>query len=169
MSIYSDLSHPFADPPDFGQPDDVTDICQHGVDLMVADCGGCEGPLFDAIKAGDDSEAGDGPDEPGGYWVNTFGQRLRPGAPHFPGDRRVDEPTKKCRGCPTVLGASDPDVCERCDLHEVAGGLSDDREAGGGRRHGDRHPEAAQERCSCWESPRHYVCQCSCHDGGGEQ
>ena len=30
-------------------------------------------------------------------------------------------------------------------------------------------PEAAQERCGCWESPRHYVCQCSCHDEAVEQ
>lgn len=121
MSIYDDLSDPFTDPPDFGQPDDITDICYHGVDLMVADCGPCEGPLAEVVEAGDDSETDFGADEPGGYWVNTFGQRLRPGAPHFPGDRRVDEPTKTCRGCSAVLGASDPDVCERCDLYESEG------------------------------------------------
>lgn len=109
-------SFPGADPPDFGQPDDFTDVCSHGVDLMIGDCGTCEGPLPKHIReaGGDDSE----PDDPGGYRVNAFGQRLRPGAPHLPSDRWVDEPTKQCRGCSTVLGASDPDVCERCDLHE---------------------------------------------------
>ena len=124
------------DPPDFGVPDDFGPVCPHGVDLGTGDCGGCEGPLpahirdagypnegldFDVgfdITAGDDNEDHFGDDEPGGYCVNAFGQRLRPGAPHFPGDRRVDEPTKRCRGCSVVLGASDPDVCEHCDLHE---------------------------------------------------
>ena len=116
MSIHDYLTDPFsgADPSDFGQPDDFTDICSHGVDLMTGDCGACEGPLPEHIR-----EAG-GDSDPGGYRVNAFGQRLRPGAPHFPGDRWIDEPTKRCRGCSSLLGASDPDICERCDLHEAA-------------------------------------------------
>ena len=110
---------PGADPPDFGQPDDIADVCSHGVDLMTGDCGPCEGPLPEHIRdAGDDSEACFGPDESGGRWVNAYGQQLRPGAPHFPGDRWVTEPVKYCRGCTAMLGAGDPDVCERCDSHE---------------------------------------------------
>ena len=113
----SSLDVLLGDPPDFGEPDDFGPVCSHGVDLGTGDCGACAGPDF-GINSGDDSEDYSGDDEPGGFWVNAFGQRLRPGAPHFPGDRRVDGPTKKCRGCPAVLGASDPDLCERCDLYE---------------------------------------------------
>ena len=128
MSVYDYRTEPFAgawddplaDPPDFGQPDDTTDACEHGVDLMTGDCGSCEGPLPGHIRdaGGDDSEARFVPDEPCGRWVNAFGQQLRPGAPHFPGDRWVTEPVKHCRGCTAMLGAGDPDVCERCDSHE---------------------------------------------------
>ena len=76
---------PLADPPDFGQPDDITDVCAHGVDLMTGDCGSCEGPVVEPLAIQPES------------------------------------------------------------------------------------PEATAQRCSCWESPRHHVCQCSCHDVGGEQ
>ena len=119
----------------------------HDVDLMIAGRGIREGSLPDVVEVIDYSESDLGHDtlrrlcdlcaathhpqcrgymtscswtEPGGYWVNAFGQRLRSGAPHSHGDRWVSEPTKECRGCSTVLGASDPDVCERCDLHEAA-------------------------------------------------
>lgn len=268
MSVYDYRTEPFAgawddplaDPPDFGQPDDTTDACEHGVDLMTGDCGSCEGPLPGHIRdaGGDDSEARFVPDEPCGRWVNAFGQQLRPGAPHFPGDRWVTEPVKHCRGCTAMLGAGDPDVCERCDSHEseaiaipiptpvfapgrlAPGGCricamgpvlrvggdgitialcvphaevvwqqltgaieagvtvqpqppeqtqpatrthwcheceSDvaadhDHEGHPGRKgpvveplgNATESPEAAAQRCSCWESPRHHVCQCSCHD-----
>jgi hypothetical protein len=29
-------------------------------------------------------------------------------------------PTKQCRGCTAMIPASDPTVCERCDLHRIA-------------------------------------------------
>ena len=125
MTIYDYPAEPFAgawdvaveDPPDFGQLDDFVDVCPHGVDQMTGDCGTCEGPLPDHIRDAGDNSKPDEPDEPDAYWVNAFGQRLRAGSPRFPGDRWVVEPVKKCRECSAVLGAGDPDVCERCDLH----------------------------------------------------
>ena len=181
MTIYDYPTEPFAgawgvaggDPPDFGQPDDIADA---GI---------------------------------GGWWVNAFGQRLAPGAERFPSDRWVYEPVKQCRGCSAVLGARDPDVCERCDLHDddtiavpiptpvfapgrlEPGGCRICAEGPVLRVGGDGttvafcalhaeavwqqltgaisagvvvQPEEAVQRCSCWESPRHYTCQCSCHD-----
>ena len=125
MSVCDYRAEPFAgawddmlaDPPDFGQPDDITDACEHGVDLMTGDCGPCEGPLPEHIReaGGDDSETYSGPDEPG-------------------------------EGHPGRKGP----VVEPLAIQPES-------------------PEATAQRCSCWESPRHHVCQCSCHDVGGEQ
>ena len=59
----------------------------------------------------------------------------------------------------------------RAAQRRTSGRVASDHPAGLCRNAPDIiQPEPARvRRCSCWDSSRHYVCQCPCHDKAAQQ